>query len=78
MAFNKDRMGEEIQVMTPDDIIAVGAGNVDVANYTTVMFDVPVIIDGAYSLAANTPFGLIPTRTTISIDVGAGMMAMRR
>jgi hypothetical protein len=78
MAFNTDRKGEEIQVFTPDIITTVAAGDLDVSNYTTVMFDADQTIDGAYYLPANTPLGLVPGRDSINIDAGSGMMAMVR
>lgn len=78
MAFNTDRSGEEIQVMTYDDAPkGVAAGDVDVAKYSTIMFDADVVLDG-YNLPANTPIGLVKERTTVNIDVACNMMYMRR
>jgi hypothetical protein len=78
MAFNKDRRGEEIQVMTPEVIMGVVAGDIDVSVYSTVMFDADQVINSAYGLPANTPLGLVSGTTTLSISADSGMMAMLR
>ena len=78
MALNTDRSGEELQVMTYDDLpLGVAVGDVDVTTYSTIMFDADLIIDG-YALPANTPIGINKSRTTINIDTACKMMYMRR
>ena len=78
MAFNTDRSGEEIQVMTPDVITGVVAGDIDVSTYSTVMFDTDQILDSAYMLPANTPFGIVKGKDLLNISADSGVMAMRR
>jgi hypothetical protein len=78
MALNTDRSGEELQVMTYDDLpLGVAAGSVNVAKFSTIMFDADIVLDG-YTLPANTPIGMTKGRTTVNIDVACNMMYMRR
>jgi hypothetical protein len=78
MAFNTDRSGEEIQVMTPDVITGAVAGDIDVSTYSTVMFDTDQILDSSYMLPANTPFGIVKGKDLLNISANSGVMAMLR
>ena len=78
MALNTDRSGEELQVMTYDDLPkGVAAGDINVTKFSTIMFDTDLLLDG-YALPANTPIGMVKGRTTVNIDTACTMMYMRR
>ena len=77
MALNTDRSGEELQVFTYDEVIVVNAGDIDVTKFSTVMFDMPVTLDG-YSLPANLPIGIKRGRESINIDTNCNMLVMWR
>ena len=81
MTMPLDNNSNVLQCFSPDDIIPVASGEVDVRGISLVMFDIPIIYlleDGGsgMELDAGVPLGVM-SRNSIWINTAATMAVMK-